>query len=368
MDDDDLAHDRVRQILRARGYVFCDDGRPADTAEHAAVMSARRAEADALEELLGESVGASSTDHEAQGIGNTLDGSYEFWSSRGSGWNEAEEAVEWLAYRLKYPACVVRCVEVSVYRAHYQFGLPLYPPSHLAVDVGPSPETLHRVSQVYQVRSEEHAQVFHVPPTAAVGGYLRLHLKGKPQMQLADGRYYVAIRQVRAFGLPVPEHVLNGISGLLHSHRLCLGSGSYLPATGLCHATPPHSRTVLQRIAALCRRHRHDEPTTAADESTTAEDESMTSADEPTTSADEPTNRRRRPRRHATDFRPFEPAPVKRSGNEPSQTAIVRTSSGVAAQMMAVPGCRLPVALFREEAPGPEWEVHDFAEQWGECV
>lgn len=113
MDGEELVHDPVRMILRARGYRFCDDQRAANTSEFRELTRRSRDEAEVLEELLEEGLVASSTDHETQGIGNTLDSTHEFWSSRGSGTPEASET---LIFRLRYPACVVRYVELSVYR------------------------------------------------------------------------------------------------------------------------------------------------------------------------------------------------------------------------------------------------------------
>lgn len=40
------------------------------------------------------------------------------------------------------PLCAVRHVRLTVFRALYQFGEPLYPPSHISFQAGPTPWAL----------------------------------------------------------------------------------------------------------------------------------------------------------------------------------------------------------------------------------
>lgn len=55
---------------------------------------------------------------------------------------------------------------------------------------------MHPVLSRVPVAVTEEAQTFVLPAHAPPGRYLRITLHGRQQMQLEDGRYYVAIRCV----------------------------------------------------------------------------------------------------------------------------------------------------------------------------
>ncbi|EFN52955.1 hypothetical protein CHLNCDRAFT_54027 [Chlorella variabilis] len=133
-------HDRhgfmraFRQVLTARGFAFCDSGEP-EQPQFGLPEAGRRGKA-----LLLEGVEASSTDNPQQSIDCTLDDDAGmFWSSMGS---QAPEANEYLLYKLRSPLCLVQHVQLIVFRAHYQFGTPVYPPSFISFQCGPSPWSL----------------------------------------------------------------------------------------------------------------------------------------------------------------------------------------------------------------------------------
>ncbi|GMH40345.1 hypothetical protein BSKO_08249 [Bryopsis sp. KO-2023] len=243
--------DPARMILRQRGYEFCDDRSkpiPGPSSEQEAIL---RESQDCLEDLVSEGLFASSTDHERQSIDETLADDMAFWSSVGSTFRDATES---LTYRLKYPVCLVHTVQVSVYRATYQFGQPIYPPGKVAVDVGPSPEKLHRVSEAVPINAHTEPQIIPLSkPLVAIGGYLRIWMEGKPQMQLADGRHYIAIRHVSALGLPVPDSVVSRIPrAMACMDAMLLPTGSHFQSVGLSCVTPSTKPTVRQMIKQRC--------------------------------------------------------------------------------------------------------------------
>ena len=71
---------------------------------------------------------------------------------------------------------------------------PLYPPLKISIAVGGSPSHMQPVLTLVPVAVTEEPQTFLLPAHAPVGRYLRITLHGRQQMQLEDGRYYVAIR------------------------------------------------------------------------------------------------------------------------------------------------------------------------------
>lgn len=103
-----------------------------------------------------------------------------FWSSTGS---QSPEANEFLLYKLSSPLCLIQHVSLSVFRAHYQvsglladlrqgvpatcrwaswltlsvacpamqFGEPLYPPTHISFQAGPTPWHLSPASLKFAV-------------------------------------------------------------------------------------------------------------------------------------------------------------------------------------------------------------------------
>lgn len=69
--DEDLNNDPGRQLLRRRGYQFCDDRENAATPVHIASAVRCQEEARCLENLVQEGVNASSTDHVSQSVGES---------------------------------------------------------------------------------------------------------------------------------------------------------------------------------------------------------------------------------------------------------------------------------------------------------
>lgn len=70
----------------------------------------------------------------------------EFWSSTGS---PSADDGESLTYRLEGPACRVSYVTVALYKATYQMGHPIYPPSEVSFEMGATPHTLQPCSPRY---------------------------------------------------------------------------------------------------------------------------------------------------------------------------------------------------------------------------
>ncbi|PSC68186.1 Long-chain-alcohol oxidase FAO1 isoform A [Micractinium conductrix] len=184
-----------RQVLVARGFQFCDDGEEPERPQFAPAPPASAAP---LEQLLLQGVEASSTDAPQQSIGCTLDGEAQsFWSSSGS---QEPEAAEFLLYKLRSPLCLLRHVQITVFRAGYQWGAPLYPPSYVSFQAGPSPWSLAPPALKFPVAATDAVQTFPLPADLPLGRYLRINLHGKRQKQLQDMQFYHAIQSVEAFG------------------------------------------------------------------------------------------------------------------------------------------------------------------------
>lgn len=71
---------------------------------------------------------------------------------------------------------------------------PIYPPSHISFELGPTPHKLYPVAGQHEVQATDQRQWFVLPANAPVGRYLRVILHGKQQTQLDDMQYYLAIR------------------------------------------------------------------------------------------------------------------------------------------------------------------------------
>ncbi|KAI3424754.1 hypothetical protein D9Q98_008143 [Chlorella vulgaris] len=201
-----------RQILIGRGFSFCDEGENPPYPFPGPVATA--------ESLLLCGVEASSTDHPQQGISCTLDDTPDtFWSSQGSA---SLDSHEYLLYKLRSPLCLIRHVQLTVYRARYQFGEPLYPPTHVSFQAGPSPWSLAPPSLKFPVAATDAVQSFPLPADLPVGRYLRVNLHGKRQQQLEDMQWYHAIQRVEALG-----------------HQLTAAEASQLRHWASCQLRPP---------------------------------------------------------------------------------------------------------------------------------
>ncbi|KAL4425055.1 hypothetical protein ABPG77_001833 [Micractinium sp. CCAP 211/92] len=187
-----------RQVLVARGFGFCDEGDEPEQPQFPAPSSEELLE---CVPLLLEGVDASSTDAPSQGIGCTLeDDATSFWSSTGS---QDPDCVEFLLFKLSSPLCLLRYVQLVVFRAQYQWGAPVYPPSFVSFQAGPSSWSLAPPAVKYPVAATDAVQTFPLPADLPLGRYLRVNLHGKRQRQLEDMQFYHAIGRVEAFGRPL---------------------------------------------------------------------------------------------------------------------------------------------------------------------
>ncbi|KAL6049584.1 Mitochondrial ribosomal protein L4 [Balamuthia mandrillaris] len=161
--------------------------------------------------LLAEGLEASSTDHPTQSIAQTLDRRTQtFWSSKGSA---DMESSEFLVYRLLQPICIIRAIDIIVYRAGYQIGIPMYPPQSLQISVGfgPRPEDMHYRSPIFPVENTSEPQHFLLEPELVFGAYVRIDLYGRVQTQPDDDLFYTVLQEVKASGIPF---------GLLHEKQI----------------------------------------------------------------------------------------------------------------------------------------------------
>jgi len=212
----------ARHILKGHAFEFCDRFDAPPNAEHEQFLFNYSKSVLHLESLLEEGIEASTTDVPEQSIGNTLDENDEtFWSSVGADPGEREQIEEHLSYKLKSPLCVVHSVQISVYRARYQFGEPIYPPMSAAVYIGDSMRNMRRCTELVPIKPVESMQVIKLPyVTQPIGGCLQIRFSGMQQMQFQDRAYYIAIRRVGACGLHLPLAHLNRVQQILASSQL----------------------------------------------------------------------------------------------------------------------------------------------------
>eukprot|EP00189_Rhodosorus_marinus_P005090 CAMPEP_0113968440 /NCGR_PEP_ID=MMETSP0011_2-20120614/9538_1 /TAXON_ID=101924 /ORGANISM="Rhodosorus marinus" /LENGTH=232 /DNA_ID=CAMNT_0000981537 /DNA_START=413 /DNA_END=1111 /DNA_ORIENTATION=- /assembly_acc=CAM_ASM_000156 len=149
-------------------------------------------------EIIETGVCASSKDADDQDIHQTVDNqTNSFWSSVGS---DDPDIVESLVYRLSGPVSIVDRVALTVHRASYQPGAPIYPPEYIQFGVG-VPENL-TVSPKMKVTRTAETQVFDLKAEglSMAGPYLVVFFHGALQKQYEDNRFYLAIEKISAFG------------------------------------------------------------------------------------------------------------------------------------------------------------------------
>ncbi|KAK4536807.1 hypothetical protein CDCA_CDCA09G2832 [Cyanidium caldarium] len=163
----------------------------------------------------------------SQNVECTLDDDEEtFYSSRGfaavsAGAATADVApgTALLVYRLQQ-ACVLYAVQLTVFRADFHPGRPIYPFQAVDIGVGCSlrggialadgsadvPDADEAAAAAlapsYRGQNTSEPQTFGLQPPM-VGLYVVLRLRGFPQQQLTDRLHYVALRSVRLFGEPL---------------------------------------------------------------------------------------------------------------------------------------------------------------------
>jgi len=150
------------------------------------------------QEIIEDCVCASSKDADDQDIHQTVDNlTTSFWSSVGS---DDADIVESLVYKLNGPVSIVDRVALTVHRASYQPGAPIYPPEYIQFGVG-VPDNL-TVSPKMKVTRTDETQVFNLKAEglSMAGPYLVVFFHGALQKQYEDNRFYLAIEKITAFG------------------------------------------------------------------------------------------------------------------------------------------------------------------------
>jgi hypothetical protein len=149
--------------------------------------------------LLQEGIEASTTDNQ-QELSNTLSKDDLFWSSVGSG---DQESNEFVVYKLVQPLCIVKHVDIFIYKALYQPGMPIYAPQYIRVSVGFSPNIkhMHYTSEPFKIMNIDALQQL-VLDRPQFGGFIRLDLLGRQQTQPGDDLWYTVLRYVRVGGVP----------------------------------------------------------------------------------------------------------------------------------------------------------------------
>ncbi|KNC82887.1 hypothetical protein SARC_04830 [Sphaeroforma arctica JP610] len=150
--------------------------------------------------LIDRGVYASTTDREDQILANTLHNGSSFWSSIGTTTTTPPECV---AYKLVQPVCVVTAVEIFPFKAVSHHGLPTYGPQRVRISVGFSEHAWHYVSDIMVCGNISEAQVFNIAPDIVVGSHIKIELLGRRSIQPADGLYYIVLKQVKAYGIPL---------------------------------------------------------------------------------------------------------------------------------------------------------------------
>jgi hypothetical protein len=171
--------------------------------------------------LLAASAGATTTDHRDQALANVLtDAPDRFWSSTGEAvtlpefpWGAASE--ERLTFVLAScgggangaAAALTGGVTIRAYRATFQPGHPVYPPLKVQIWLGSSLASLKPAGPWLPFWPSAAAQSFPVAAASAAGGgarVLQVRLRGRPQWQLEDLRFYVALQYCGASGVLLP--------------------------------------------------------------------------------------------------------------------------------------------------------------------
>eukprot|EP00210_Caulerpa_lentillifera_P003450 g3292.t1 len=107
-----------RGILREQGLEFCDD----DYEPDGNFIEDSSTDGDFSELLIASAVEASSFDRPDQSIDRVLENDDTFWSSEGTSVEERETVEEYLTFKMKHPLNLVKTVEITVFRASFQFG------------------------------------------------------------------------------------------------------------------------------------------------------------------------------------------------------------------------------------------------------
>jgi len=163
-------------------------------------------------DLVSAAIESSSCDEATQSIHNTLENSYfgsptnpnintiKFWSSKGS---KDINSDEFLIYKLEQPICIVSTIRVTVYKAYFQTGMPIYSPQFIRISVGFSPNDWHYSSELFPVKQVEEPQYFSLDPQLVIGGYVRVDLIGRTQTQPGDNLYYTVLKNFAVDGVPI---------------------------------------------------------------------------------------------------------------------------------------------------------------------
>ena len=215
------AEKSLRRCIRRAGqqaalpqrFSYCDVTPDPPTSNQVSIQSCKKlweADSASLVSLIAPhgNHSASSTDDPTQMIHNLCHDDATFWSSDSGSPTEGAT----LLFQLRSPCSLVSYVSMSIYRACYQHGEPLYPPEKLSIWLGSSPGSLTQVSPIYSVDKTDRSQTFAVKPQRALSslslgvGYMQIKLYGRCQIQREDLRHYLAIRHVAAFGQEVSPH------------------------------------------------------------------------------------------------------------------------------------------------------------------
>ncbi|GAX84252.1 hypothetical protein CEUSTIGMA_g11675.t1 [Chlamydomonas eustigma] len=232
-DEHNFAYRRhIRRLGQQAGFEFCDEDetRGVCDSKFLEIQESWKRECRQLSSLIRCGLSASTTDHPEQSIGNTCQDNLFFWSSSGS--DSAVDVVDSLTYQLMAPCCSPRFLMLSVYRAVYQHGAPLYPPRRLSIWAGPTVSQMYCISPQYMVRVTDEPQVFPIHHAHPLSGYLMVKLHGRRQKQQEDMRFYTAIRHVSVYGTKVSAHDICKLRQALPSLDVTWQQGSAGAAPG----------------------------------------------------------------------------------------------------------------------------------------
>jgi len=148
-------------------------------------------------------VDSSSEDDPTQSISNTLsDDPTTFWSSKGS---DDINSSEYLVFQFTQAICIVKSVEILIFKARFQMESPIYGPQRMQISVGFSPKLseMEYVSPVFDVNNNPEPQEFDIGNELVFGSYIRLDLFGRNSTQHADDLYYTVLERVKVYGTPI---------------------------------------------------------------------------------------------------------------------------------------------------------------------
>eukprot|EP00474_Spongospora_subterranea_P010454 CRZ10912.1 hypothetical protein [Spongospora subterranea] len=169
--------------------------------------------------VIDQGVYQSSSDDFSQGLDKTLDNRKStFWSSTGS---ENQNSSDLLVYRLINGLCIIKRISITPFRAFYQRGMRCYSPmeARVVIRISENDESSTTFSSPWcQITNRDEPFEFPLGEVTVFGEWLRVELRGRWSKQSSDNLYYVCLRNVSAFGVPIAVAPDNMVVQVLYDY------------------------------------------------------------------------------------------------------------------------------------------------------